>query len=209
MNAARRPLSCAPLAEANPAITSFRGNLAYALTFLGNVERSRGQAAEARGDYERAIALREARLSTDSLNLNLVFGLASSIRRRGLTLLDLGDPAGAAADVRRAMRYYDEILPKRDDEFKTICCHVLFESACCHATLAGLAGRSGSAISAASGAQEAAKAMQYLDRAVANGYQNANELRIESALDPIRSCPDFKKLMAELEKNTRRQTVKK
>ena len=36
--------------------------------------------------------------------------------------------------------------------------------------------------------------------AVANGYRNANELRIESALDPLRNRPDFKKLMAELEK---------
>ncbi len=197
------------LAEANPAITGFRGNLAYALIFLGDVERSRGQSAEARVDYERAIALRESRLGTDSLNLNLVFGLAGSIRRRGLTLLDLGDPAGAAADVRRAMRFYDQILPQHDDEFKLVCCHVLFESAACHATLAGLAGRSGSGVSVANGEQEAARAMQYLDRAVADGFQNANELRIESAFDPLRNRPDFKKLVAELERNFPPQHEKK
>ena len=44
--------------------------------------------------------------------------------------------------------------------------------------------------------------MEWLGRAVANGYRNANELRIESALDPLRDRPDFKKLMAELEKNS-------
>ena len=197
------------LAEDNPAVTSFRGNQAYALIFLGDVKRWLGQAAEARGDYERAIALREQRLSTDSMNLNLICALASSIWRRGRTLLDLGDPAAATADVRRAIRFFDELLPQHDDEFETACCHVLFESACSHATVAGLAGRSGSGVSAANAELEAAKAVQYLDRAVANGYRNANELRIESALDPLRNRPDFKKLMAELAKNSPGQQDKK
>jgi hypothetical protein len=31
------------------------------------------------------------------------------------------------------------------------------------------------------------------------GYRNANEIRIESALDPLRAREDFKKLMEELE----------
>ena len=99
-------------------------------------------------------------------------------------------------------------MSRHDDELETFCFHVLFESACCHATLAGLAGRSGSGVSPANGEQEAAKAMQYLDRAVANGYRNANELRIESALDPLRNRPDFKKLMAELEKNSPAEQAK-
>ncbi len=86
------------LAEDNPAVAGYRGKLAYALIDLGDVERSLGRAAEARGEYERAIAIREQRLSTDSMNLNLVFGLARSIWRRGLTRLDLEDPAGAAGD---------------------------------------------------------------------------------------------------------------
>ena len=155
------------------------------------------------------LALREPRLSTDSMNLNLVYGLALSIRRRGLTLLDLGDSAGAAADVQRAMRYFDELLPRHDGKFETGCYHVLIESACCHATLAGLAGRSGSGVPAANGEQEAAKAMQCLDRAVTGGYRNANELRIQSALDPLRNRADFKKLMAELEKDVPPTKAKK
>ena len=51
--------------------------------------------------------------------------------------------------------------------------------------------------------------MEWLGRAVANGYRNTNELRIESALDPLRNRPDFKKLMAELEKNSPPQQEKK
>ena len=75
--------------------------------------------------------------------------------------------------------------------------------------LAGLAGRAGSGVPAAEGEHEAAKAMEWLGRAVANGYRNTNELRIESALDPLRDRADFKKLMAELEKNSPPQQEKK
>ena len=44
--------------------------------------------------------------------------------------------------------------------------------------------------------------MEWLGRAVANGFRNTNLLRVESALDPLRDRAEFKKLMAELEKNT-------
>jgi hypothetical protein len=43
--------------------------------------------------------------------------------------------------------------------------------------------------------------MEWLHQAVANGYRNTNQLRIESALDPLRDRADFKKLMADLEKS--------
>jgi hypothetical protein len=83
------------------------------------------------------------------------------------------------------------------------------EMACCHAAIAGLAGRAGSGVSAAEGEAEAAKAMECLGRAVANGYRNANQFRIETALDPLRDRADFKKLMAELERNSPLQHEKK
>jgi hypothetical protein len=51
--------------------------------------------------------------------------------------------------------------------------------------------------------------MELLQRSVANGFRNANLLRIESALDPLRNRPDFKKLMAELEKTAPPQQEKK
>jgi hypothetical protein len=40
-----------------------------------------------------------------------------------------------------------------------------------------------------------AKAMDCLHRAVAMGYRNALEVRIESDLDPLRSRPDFRLLI--------------
>jgi hypothetical protein len=37
--------------------------------------------------------------------------------------------------------------------------------------------------------------LERLGRAVAVGYRNANEIRIESALGPLRSRDDFRQLM--------------
>jgi len=41
--------------------------------------------------------------------------------------------------------------------------------------------------------------MEWLGHAVAMGYRNANQLRIESAFDSLRDREDFKKLMKELD----------
>ncbi len=120
-----------------------------------------------------------------------------------MTLRELGESAGAAADVRRALELCDGLPPRSAWELLEI------EAACSHAALAGLAGLAGSGVSAAEGEQEAAKAMEWLRRSVATGFRNANLLRIESALDPLRDRADFKKLMAELEKNSSAQQAKK
>ena len=111
------------------------------------------------------------------------------VRRRGLTRGELGDPAGAADDARRALGMSQGLSPAPWN---------LFETACCHAALAGLAGRAGSGVSAAEGSEEATRAMGWLRRAVGVGYRNANEVRIESALDPLRSRDDFRLIMMDL-----------
>jgi eukaryotic-like serine/threonine-protein kinase len=184
------------LADDNRAVVTFIEHLARALIRLGDVVRSLGRATEAKGSYERAIALKEPWVREDSTSTEHRYVLICSLRRRGLALLDLGNPAGAAADITRALGLCEGPLPRSAWEiFET-------EIACCHAALAGLAGRAGSVVTAAERDAEAAKAMEWLGRAVSNGFRNANLLRIESALDPLRNRPDFKKLIAELEKNS-------
>ena len=64
-------------------------------------------------------------------------------------------------------------------------------------------------MSVAEGKDAADQAMEWLDRAVAMGYRNTNQMRIESALDPLRNRPDFKKLTAELEKDAPPRQEKK
>ena len=117
--------------------------------------------------------------------------LASAIRRRGLTLGDLGDPVGAASDARRALVLCDGPVPGSVEE--------VVELACCHAALAGLAGRAGSEVSAADGKEAARALIEWLRRAVAMGYRNGNELRIEPALDPLRFRDDFQLMIMDLD----------
>ncbi len=185
----------------NPSVGHYKSTNAMALDNLGDVARSSGRTAEAKSFYDRAIALRAQLLKDDSAFLASRYGIVYSTRRHGLALRDLGDLAGAVADTRRALRVANGLAPWSIGYF--------FELASCHAALAGLAGRAGSGDSPAEAEAEAARAMECLRRAVASGFRNTNQLRIESALDPLRNRSDFKKLVAELEKNSPSQQQKK
>jgi hypothetical protein len=87
--------------------------------------------------------------------------LALSLRRRGLARSDLGDPAGAAADARRALELYDGLSSRSGEEW--------FETACCRAMLAGLAGLPNSTVPASDRDSEADAAMRLFREAVAMG----------------------------------------
>ena len=173
-----------------PSLTQYGYTLSLAFAVLGDVVRSSGRAAEAKSFYDRAIALLEQRFKDEPLLAWAGYPIVYSMRRRALALRDLGDPARAAADTRQALLRCDGSPPQSGTHS--------FETACGHATLAGLAGRAGSGVAAAEGEQEAARAMEWLGRAIASGFRNANLLRVESALDPLRDRADFKKLVAEL-----------
>jgi serine/threonine protein kinase/tetratricopeptide (TPR) repeat protein len=156
---------------------------------LAELLLSLGRPAEARDGYDRAISHLEAshrELPKDDWYRN---SLARSLLRRGLARGELGDPAGAAADARRALDLWDG--PGSEPNY-------LAEAACCHAALAGLAGTAGSGLSAASGPVEADRAMDRLRRAVGEGYRDLGALRTEVALDPLRGRDDFKLLMMDL-----------
>jgi hypothetical protein len=101
----------------------------------------------------------------------------------------LGDFAGAATDLRRALKLRDQQPSRVYWEF--------FITARYHAALAGLAGRAGSGVSAAEGAAEAETAMTLLRKAVVMGFRGA-PLRTEYALDPLRGRDDFRLLLMDL-----------
>jgi hypothetical protein len=105
----------------------------------------------------------------------------------------MGDPAGAAADVRHALRLSEGLrLPEG---------FAVFSAACSHAALAGLAGQEGTGVSAAEGKAHAAQAMALLRKAV-DGYRYIPDYRTEGALDPLREREDFKTLLTELEQRS-------
>jgi hypothetical protein len=137
------------------------------------VIRPLGRAAEAKDAYERAIAIHE-RLAKRSPKPWFRSLLAHSLRRHGLAVRDLGDPARAAADVRRSLDLFDGLPSPAGEDW--------FETACCHAALAGRAEHDGASVPTADEEEEAAKAMGLLRRAAAMGYRNTNAFRTESAL---------------------------
>jgi hypothetical protein len=112
------------------------------------------------------------------------------LRRRGLALRDLGDPAGAAADAQRALELYDGLASRSGEEW--------FETACCRAALLGLAGHGGTGVSAAEESSAAEATMTLLHKAVGVGYRNADAFRTEDALDPLRDRSDFRLLLMDL-----------
>jgi serine/threonine-protein kinase len=178
------------LADDNPAVTDFRNGLALGHGYIGDVARSLGRAAEARDSTERAIVLCQRLVQEDPTTTSWRYDLAWSLRLRGEARRDLGDPAGAAADLRRAVALYDGLSPRADWE--------LFDTACGHAALSSLAGRNGTGVSAAEGQTEVARAMGALTQAASMGDQDANALRTEPALDPLRSRDDFRVVMMDM-----------
>ena len=198
---ARRVAIQQKLADDNPAVPIFRDRLAVALTYLGDVVRSNGRAAEAKGCYDRAIALKEPQLKEDPTDTLHRYYLACAMRRAGWpSAISATPPArppilGGRWTVATGCRRRSTRAGSR-------------RPAAARRSRAW-PGRPARECRSAEGEDAAAKAMEWLGRAVAMGYRNTNQLRIESALDPLRNRPDFKKLMAELEKNAPPQQEKK
>ena len=159
-------------------------------TNLADLVRARGGFTEARDGYDRAIALRQRLVEEDPKTPIYRSNLASSLRRRGLARAGLGGMAGAAADARRALGLCDGLPSRSSWDW--------YETACCHAALAGLAGRGSPGLSAAEAAVEAEAAMGLLHKAVAMGARDLALFRSEAALDPLRDRADFRLLMMDL-----------
>ena len=126
---------------------------------------------------------------------------ARSLVDRGRARRALGDPAGAAADVRHALRLSEGL--RLQEGWAT------FSIACSHAALAGLAGQEGTGVSADEGKAHADQAMALLRKAVDAGFGDIDEYRTEGALDPLREREDFKKLLTELEQKSAARPEKK
>jgi len=174
------------VADANPNVPDRHNDLASSYTNTADVFRRLGRNALARENYDRAIVIRERLVDQHPQARLYRSHLAWSLRRRGLTLVDPGDPAGAAADTRRALEIRDGLPSRSGEEW--------FETACCHATLAALAGRVGSGVSTA----EADMAMVLLKKAVGMGYRSLATYRDEPALVPLRDRDDFRLMMMDL-----------
>jgi eukaryotic-like serine/threonine-protein kinase len=175
----------------DPKVLKHRVFLAAFLRNLGNRLLKLGRPAEALDAYGQSYTLLEQLVKEDPTEDS---NRRRSLVGRGLARRALGDPAGAAADVRHALRLSEGLrLPEGA---------AAFSIACAHAALAGLAGQEGTGVSAAEGKAHADQAMPLLRKAVDAGFRYISLYRTEGALDPLREREDFKKLLAELEQKS-------
>jgi serine/threonine-protein kinase len=172
---------------AHPQFPDIRREVVRVHNNLAELLRRRGRAAESRECYQRALEVGEPLARENPQNVWYQTGPAFSLRGRGLAKLDLGDPAGAAADTRRSLALFIGLTTQSGDH--------CFETACCHATLSNLAGHPGSGVPASTAHFEASEAMSLLRKASGMGHGNLAMYRDETALDPLRSRPDFQLFM--------------
>ncbi len=166
-----------------------RDSLAYSESNLAAALTALGQLSEARACCDRAIALREDLVKDDPKNGDYAEGLAEALLRSGAVRSAAGDPAGAAADWRRATTLY-AIHPPSGERAIIL--------ACCHGSLAGLTGLADAGVTAAEAKSHADQAMAILRQEVAAGYRDADLLRVEPGLAPLRSREDFRSMMMDL-----------
>jgi eukaryotic-like serine/threonine-protein kinase len=178
------------LVDENPADTWRRDMLAGHLQTLGGAAWAAGQRDEAKLAYERAILVVERRVQEEPTNSRHRFALSDLTLNHGMIRRELGDTAGAVADIRRALNQRARLVPTHGLDW--------YQTACCHGALAGLANVEGSGVSVIEAAGAVDKAMESLARSVAVGIRNANAFQQASALDPLRSRDDFKLLMMDV-----------
>jgi tetratricopeptide (TPR) repeat protein len=178
------------LADDNPAVPEYGNAVALCHGSVSDLLLRLGRPAEAQDGYERAVAISEPMVRENPTVPVYRNCLAKGLQGRAMARLALGDSAGAAPDIRRALGIWDGLPARSAQEW--------FATACCHAALARLAGREASGVSSSAAASEADTAMTLLIKAVGMGYTNVEAFRTETALDPLRARDNFRLLMMDL-----------
>jgi tetratricopeptide (TPR) repeat protein len=119
----------------DPKVLFHRDVLAVGLNDFGGFLLKLGRSAEALDTYGRAVTLFEQLIKENPADKTYAPGGGQSLVGRGRARRALGDPAGAAADVRHALRLFEGLrLPEG---------YAAYSMACSHSALAGLAGARG------------------------------------------------------------------
>ncbi len=179
------------LADDNPAVTEFRFLLSDIQNNLGLLLSRRKRFPEAFTALEAGLAIRQKLRDADPKNINCTSHLGYSYADRGRARVLAGQPALAAADLRRARQLWAK-LPKSDVETR-------FEQARVLAHPEGLGQDAKSGVTAAEAAVFVEEAVATLRDAIGAGWARCDELK-EPEFDSFRNREDFKKLAEELEK---------
>jgi tetratricopeptide (TPR) repeat protein len=172
-------------------VTEFQSPLSQSHESMGWVLKQTGKPAEALAAFERAIAIMQKLADANPSVTQWQSELAFNLSMVGGLHLKAGRTAEAVASLRRAVANWMRLSSRTPRD--------LYNLSCSHAKLADLAAEPGSGMTAAEGQAESDRAMEWLRQAVAAGYRKLSIMRTDTDLDPLRSRPDFRLLIMDLE----------
>jgi tetratricopeptide (TPR) repeat protein len=178
-------------ADSNLANNQFQPELAASHLAIGRLHAREKRFAEAFAAIETGLALCQKLADADPKRTDYVPQLGNSHAFRGWARVRAGQPALAAADLRRALELWAK-NPPQDIEMR-------FERGRVPALLAGLGKDPKAGVTAAEVAAFADRSIEALRESFAYGWNPLDELK-EPAFDAIRDRADFKTLVTELEK---------
>jgi eukaryotic-like serine/threonine-protein kinase len=180
------------LVDANPAVTDYKMDLADCHTCIGRLHSLQKQFTEAFTALDQAVVLGETLTRDTPSNPDYTRSLGNSLAYRGMARFRSGQPAEAAADLRRAV----ELMAKNPTDLL----ERQLERSQALALLASLGGEPKSGVSTADAKTFADQSVALLRDAIKAGRGQPDKLN-ERDFDSLRNRDDFKKLVADLEAN--------
>jgi tetratricopeptide (TPR) repeat protein len=187
------------LADAHRDVPRFQSELVMVHINVGRLLASQKRFPEAFATLDESLARSQKLAKADPKTLLHAQNLVWSHAFRGWTRVRVGQPAEAAADLRRAVELWAE-LPQLDTEAK-------FERSRVLALLAGLGGDAKSGVTAAEAKAFADQAVAALRDAIKAGWAQAPADLKEPDFDALRGRADFRKLVAEVEARAEKSPV--
>jgi serine/threonine-protein kinase len=179
------------LVERNPTVTVFQDQLALAHYNLGELQLRAGKQAEARDSLERAGKIWKSLMDGGSMDTMFSYLYANTVGKLGSIDIRAGRVARGRSDLRRAVAILEEMNMAEPV--------LLAGLASFHSILARTTPEPGMTETRREAENDAEYAMRALQRAVAAGYRDLRSLRTDPDLDAIRSRPDFRVLLMDLE----------
>ncbi len=180
------------LADANPAVTLFQGELAQGHQVIGSIQDETGHPALALASFERAQAILQRLVAANPRHALSRSRLAASHSYVGMMRQRAGRPAEAAVEFRRAVAIMERLCELQPDAYN------LYNLACFRSLLSGIAAQPGSGLTASEVSSLGEQAVEALRRAVAAGLHDLAFMRRDPDLDALRSRSDFQLLLLDL-----------
>jgi tetratricopeptide (TPR) repeat protein len=169
---------------------NYKSLLADAHFNIGRLHTRGNRFAEAAISLDTGFAIRQTLAEVEPRNRYSSKDLGTGYAYRGAARARAGQPAEAAADLRRALELWAKVAH--------LDIHAQLERSRALALLAGLGSDAKSGISAAEVTAFADRSVAALSNAVQAGWAQPEELK-EPDFDPLRGRPDFQKLFASVE----------